>query len=142
MGNVQMRNPVLQMARPALAATALVAAAGVAQAVPLSYTNFTPINGWEKFASAVRAPGGALDTNGIVHLRGVLDQATGSNTQMFTLPVEFRPNKVVYLPIGVSNGHTGRITVYPTGEVYVNAFGNQSNAQDFTGLDGIIYSLN
>jgi hypothetical protein len=103
-----------------------------------SGTSFTPLtlqNGWIATKPGYASPA-ARSINGIVYLRGAM-LTPGTNAQAFTLPAGFRPNHTVYVPVSLVYGNNGRLVIYPTGVVDVEAEGGTfSNASYFTSLDG------
>lgn len=94
----------------------------------------TLINGWTNapFLTSNALAGGQY---GVVYFKGAIATA-GTNTQPFTLPVQFRPLTDVYVPIDLCNATKGRLLIRNTGVVIVQAEGAFSNAQCFTSLDG------
>jgi len=99
-----------------------------------SFTPLTPLNGWTNAAGFAKA--GARDINGIVHLRGVIT-ASSPTGEPFILPAAFRPNHTVYVPVSLCNASSGRLDIYPSGVVDVEAEGGTiSNAECGTSLDG------
>jgi hypothetical protein len=94
----------------------------------------TLINGW------TNAPFGTSDAAvreiaGIVHLKGAM-ATTGTNTEPFVLPTQYRPAANVYIPIDLCDATNGRLLIQPSGVVTVQAQASFSNAQCFTSLDG------
>ncbi len=71
-----------------------------------------------------------MDVNGVVHLRGgVKDGVIGLGTQIFTLPVGFRPTRLVAFA-GVSGTAFGIVQIQPTGAVEVVTGVNTSVLMD------------
>jgi hypothetical protein len=104
-------------------------------AAPSGFNALTPINGWTNapFSTGKAAAGNAY---GIVYFKGAIATA-GTNSQPFTLPVQFRPVTTVYVPVDLCNATKGRLWIQPSGVVTVQAEGGVfSNAQCFTSLDG------
>ena len=103
-----------------------------------SGSSFTPLtlqNGWTNYGLGT-ASAAARSISGIVHLRGAI-YTSGTNPQAFTLPAGFRPNHIVYVPVTLCSANNGRLVIYPTGVVDVQAEGGTfSNAGCFTSLDG------
>lgn len=100
-----------------------------------SFTKLTLKNGWTIGGST--APGPAVRSiSGIVHLRGLI-RTGGTNNEPFTLPAGFRPNHLVYVPVTLCSANNGRLDIYPSGIVQVEAEGGTwSHAQCETSLDG------
>jgi len=93
----------------------------------------TLINGWTNapFLTSNALAGGQY---GVVYFKGAI--ASGTSTQPFTLPVQFRPLTNVYVPIDLCNATKGRLVIQNSGVVTIQAEGAFSNAQCFTSLDG------
>ena len=53
----------------------------------LNFIPLTLINGWTYYAAGTRFPTGAIDKDGVVHLRGALYQSSGSNTIASVTPM-------------------------------------------------------
>jgi len=103
-----------------------------------SFTPLTPLNGWTGAANF--ASPGARTINGIVHLRGVIT-ASSPTGEPFILPAAFRPNHTVEVPVGLCGANNGRLDIFPTGVVDVEAEGGTiSHAQCGTSLDGAWYA--
>jgi hypothetical protein len=106
-----------------------------------SATGFTPltlVNGWTNapFATSNAA---IENLSGIVYFKGAI--ASGTNPVPFTLPVGFRPNTNVYVPVDTCNATNGRLLISPSGTVTVQVETAFSNAQCFTSLDGASFGL-
>jgi hypothetical protein len=128
------------MTRRAFAALALLAAlGGNAAAEPLAFEPLELINGWASFADTYR-PGIAIDSNGVVYLRGVMGQQSGSNLLAFVLPQKYRPQGLVYAPVALVSGRPGRLLIEPNGNVRIRSAALDSEAQILTSLDGVTYS--
>jgi len=55
----------------------------------------------------------------------------------FTLPAGLRPDHLVYVPVALCGANNGRLDIYPSGIVQVEAEGGTwSHAQCYTSLDG------
>ena len=93
-------------------------------------------NGWVGAPYSTRAPAAKL-TSGVVRLAGSL--AWGTAPEAFTLPAGFRPATRTYLPVDLCNATKGRLIIEPTGQTFVAAEGNFSDAQCFTSLDGVTF---
>ncbi|MGA2538423.1 MAG: hypothetical protein ABSF53_20605, partial [Terracidiphilus sp.] len=102
-------------------------------------TTLTLINGWTNAPYATSDAEVEL-VNGIVHFKGAI--AGGKSSEAFVLPPEFRPSSYVYIPIDLYYAQNGRLVIYPTGEVVVEAQNSFSNAVNFTSLDGASFALN
>jgi hypothetical protein len=128
-------------ATTALASMILATLLGAsASAAPLSWTVLTLQNNWEAYASTTRVPTVAIDAEGIVHLRGAMRGAGRILQQAFVLPLDFRPNKVVVVPV-FSEGKAGYLQIRPDGKVLVFA-DSVGGAQEFTSLEGVTFSKN
>ena len=71
-----------------------------------------------------------------------MHETSGSSDAPFVLPVQFRPNRDVYVPLDLLLGRIGRLRIQPDGVVHVLAADDFSNAQNFTSLEGMSYSIN
>lgn len=89
-------------------------------------------NSWVNFGTPYETAAFYKDSNGIVHLKGLIKSGT-VNTIAFTLPVGYRPLKALLFPNG-SNGSIGISVIDSTGGVNP-AIG--SNV--YFGLDGITF---
>ena len=103
-----------------------------------SGSSFTPLtlqNGWLNYGLGFASPA-ARSISGIVHLRGEI-YTNGTNTEPFILPAALRPNHKVYAPVTLCGSNNGRLDIYPTGEVLVEAEGGTwSHVQCGLSLDG------
>jgi len=102
----------------------------------LSFESLTLENGWVTYPDT-RPPAGALDAQGIVHLRGGMGD--GSSPILFKLPARLRPSSVIYVPVDLVNGHPGRLGIQPDGIVYVISAGTFADAKAFTSLEGVTF---
>jgi len=103
------------------------------------------------YAHRVQGPHGldqaalAKSVDGFVHFQGYLTSADPTfPNYLFTLPAAFRTNQQVTVPVALGavpsqtlNGW-GQITIYPSGDVYVN--GNPYSYAAGTSLEGAFYS--
>jgi hypothetical protein len=129
-----------------------VALGGIAGALPgsnrvtnndvkdLNYTNLNLKNGWSRAFGAYR-PAVALDAQGVVHLRGAIAQGIAGSDNFARLPRAFRPNEDVFVPVDQTAANQGRVIIFETGQMHAvaEAGGSQSNAQNFTSLDGVTF---
>lgn len=104
----------------------------------VSPTPLTLINGWVEYPNGT-ATAQVEKVGGIVHFKGAI-RTTGSSAYPFVLPAGFRPAKVVWLPVDMSNAQNGRLIISPSGVVEVEAEHSFSNAQGFTSLDGVSFA--
>jgi hypothetical protein len=113
--------------------------AASSRAATATFQPLTLVNGW------VNAPfsttnAGVTVVSGKVQLRGAIN-TTGTNTVPFTLPVGFRPNTDVYVPINLCDSAKGRLYIQPNGTTSVQVEGGVwSNAQCFTSLEGASFA--
>lgn len=106
-----------------------------------TFTPLSLLNGWTTTPFSTAAPATAL-VSGKVYFRGAM-QTSGTNPSPFVLPVGRRPNANVYLPINLCAATKGRLFIQSSGAVTVVAEGGTfSNAQCFTSLDGVSFSVN
>jgi hypothetical protein len=115
---------------------------GSADAAPLEFKTLILLNNWERYSVDTGVPAVALDSSNVVHLKGAMFQATGSNAFPFLIPPKFRPNRIVFVSVDLINGRSGRLGIQPNGTVFVQAAGTFSDAQNFTSLEGVTYSKN
>jgi len=102
------------------------------------YNALTLINGWAGGAYSTSAPAVAL-IGGVVRLKGAMS-TSGTNTEPFLLPAGLRPSANVYVPTNLCNSAKGRLLIEPSGDVFVQAENNFSDAQCFTSLDGVSFT--
>jgi hypothetical protein len=103
-------------------------------------TNLTPLNPWTVTPYATRAPAVKI-VDGFVRFQGAI-RTFGTSSNVFVLPVGFRPSVNVYVPVTLCNAAKGRLDIYPDGNVYVEAEKNFSDATCFTSLEGAAFPLN
>lgn len=109
--------------------------------LPLTdFSALTLINGWTNSPFST-GPAAASVSGGIVTLRGAI-ATTGTNAVPFTLPSAFRPSTNVYVPIDTCAATKGRLFIQSNGTVTVEAQRAFSDAQCFTGLDGVSFARN
>jgi hypothetical protein len=125
------------------AAVALpLSGAAAAQAAPATTQAFTPLtlhNGWVNYGNG-SARAAVTRINGIVYLKGGI-KTTGNSSVPFTLPAGDRPAHIVYVPVDLCTGDSGRLNIAPSGVVSVQADGGTwANAQCFTSLDGVSFA--
>ena len=101
---------------------------------PVHWLNAATVNSWTLYASGYAPAGYAKDNNNVVHLRGGISGGSSGSTA-FTLPVGYRPNHYLFLPIYTVSGSVGSVEITPAGAV--EPFG--SSASSYTGLDGISF---
>jgi hypothetical protein len=129
--------------KAALAALAIGAALCTsAAAATLTYQAMALKNGWQRYSNAVAAPGAALDSENVVHLRGAMFQTGPANQAPFILHVKFRPNRTLFVPITLINGRPGRIAIFASGSVLIEAGNSFDDARGFTSLEGVVFSKN
>ncbi len=102
------------------------------------FTSLTLLNGWHGYGGGT-ANAAARLISGIVHFRGAI--SSGSNSRVLTLPKALRPAKLAYIPVDLCNANNGRLEVWPTGAVYVDAEIRFSDATCFTSLEGASFAL-
>jgi len=121
---------------PLLLAGALSGSA-FAGSTALVWKPLTLLNGWTTY---YRDPAIAVDAQGVIHFRGSIYQATGTNQQIFTLPPAYRPSfSYIYLTVDTVDSSTNRIYFGTDGKVYADAV-TYSDIQDFLSLEGVSYT--
>jgi hypothetical protein len=118
----------------------LLVLSGQVVAAPLEWTKLTLINGWKRYTVNTRPATVAIDSNGMVHLRGAIHQPTGNSAFPFVLPVEFRPSANVYVGINLLNARAGRLVIQPDGVAFIQPAGAYVDAQGFSSLEGVTFS--
>jgi hypothetical protein len=108
---------------------------------PLGWHNLSLLNGWTDYNDPGREPAYAVDAQGIVHLRGAILQQAGSSANFARLPPRLRPSSEVWLATDLFDAAPGRIEIETAGFMFAEAFGSFVDAQDFTNLDGLTWSL-
>jgi hypothetical protein len=104
-----------------------------------SFTSLTLQNGWTNAPFSTTAAA-VENVSGVAHFKGAI--ANGTTGLASTLPVGYRPSTDVYVPVDLCNATKGRLYVQPNGNVTVQAEnGTFSNAQCFTSLEGVSYSI-
>jgi hypothetical protein len=121
---------------------------GICLPIGATWIAATLTNGWLQYGSPYAPAGYWKNTDGVVYLRGVVKSGpvTGSaakspgwtprsaaNAAIFTLPVGYRPDKGLVIPV-ISNNTVGRIDINTDGTV-VAAVGNNISFS----LDGISF---
>ena len=123
------------VAVPLAGAATAQAATSAPHTLTITWTSLALRNGWADYGNHTAAPA-VTKINGIVHLRGAIT-ASSATGEPFILPAAFRPNHTVYVPVGLCNAHSGRLDIYPSGVVDVEAEGGTiDNAECGTSLDG------
>lgn len=101
-------------------------------------------NNWVDFGVPERPAAYAVDTQGIVHLRGVI-KGGSSGTAAFTLPasVDVGSDEIFIPVVSDDNSYISAIEIFD-GSVYpTSGGGDPSDAvTGFTGLDGVTFSAN
>jgi hypothetical protein len=109
-------------------------------ATPPPTTPLSPQNGWTGGPYGTASPQAAAlgDT---VYLQGAMT-TSGTNPVAFTLPPGLRPQYNRFVLVDMCNGTSGRLDIYPNGDVQVETEkGAWNNAQCFTSLDGVSFIL-
>ena len=92
----------------------------------------TLLNNWVRHSTQYNAPGYFKDSMGVVHLRGLVKNGTASD--IFRLPVGYRPARRELLPVCIDPNIGGRVDVLTSGRVY-----RVSGASGWVSLDGITF---
>lgn len=110
--HVDKLNPILRALPPA----------ADGQLVQMTWIQITAfLNGWSNLGSTFARAAYMLDTQGFVHLRGLILNAAGQgpNIPAFVLPVGFRPAKQeAFFVTSEGAGAGTRLDVFPNGEVW------------------------
>lgn len=96
----------------------------------------TLLNSWVNYGSAFAAPTFYKSTDGIVHVSGLIKNGTATpGTQLFVLPVGFRPAKIGFhqvTSIGGGGYELGSVQSYDTGEVTIEDGANTLFSIEFS----------
>ncbi len=128
---------VLAACLVAFAALGGAATAG-SRASKITFTNAKLLHNWKYGGNDSAQPGYAIDSLGVVHLRGGLSGGSKSATAAFALPPALRPTQDTYVPVYaggtlfICGTHT-RATVCKPGDVFPEAPG------PYWSLDGISF---
>jgi hypothetical protein len=99
------------------------------------WINVTYLNSWVDFNTTYFSVGYLKDVYGYVHLRGYCKSGTTANP--FTLPIGFRPEKSIIIPVySVPSGTTvvPSVTISNAGVVTLANYSNSG-----VSFDGIVY---
>jgi hypothetical protein len=107
----------------------------------LVWHKLTLVNDWENANSNLRAPAWAVDAQGIVHLRGGMDETAAISGKFTTVPVAIRPTVSVWMATSLLGGQPGSIAIDPLGRAYAFDPTLGGNERSFTSLDGVTYAL-
>jgi hypothetical protein len=126
------------VAVPLAGAATAQAATSAPHALTSSWTSLTPQNGWVDYGNGTASPA-VTNISGIVHLKGAI-ATSGTNPVPFTLPVGDRPANTVFVPVDLNGATAGSLEIDPSGLVTVGYEQSWSDAQGFTGLDGVSFA--
>lgn len=99
-----------------------------------SWQTPTLLNSWINNGGGFSTAQYMKDPFGFTHLKGVITGGT-SATDIFTLPVGYRPAENSIFPVMIFGNALGRCTVYSDGRVYATL----ASASGFFTLDGISF---
>jgi hypothetical protein len=102
------------------------------------FTTLSLQNGWVNTGYGTRPPAAKV-IGQRVHFQGAMQ--SGTSQTVFTLAPAFRPNATAYVPIDLCNAAKGRLVIPPSGVVRIETFGNFTDAQCFTSLEGAWFAL-
>lgn len=105
----------------------------------LSWTNVSTFaNGWSAYGAGYSTPAYRKDSNGVVHLKGLIQSGTIGSVA-FNLPAGYRPPEHMLFACESSNGSStfGVTDIQSTGDVTPKVGGNT-----FFSLDGISFYAN
>jgi hypothetical protein len=107
----------------------------------LNHTLINLANNWTNYGNGTRGPAFRND-NGVIRLQGAISTtSTNNNSLIATLPAAVRPPATVYQRVDLVNGKKGRVTIATDGSVYISSADVWRDAQSFTSLEGVTYSL-
>lgn len=129
----------------AVAATTTMAPAGAVDGSPETgapeldpLAPLTLVNGWSVTPYDTAPPAVGL-VDGTVVFRGAV--SGGSAAQITTLPEGMRPAATVYLPADLCGAVPGRLIINSLGQMSVESTTDFSDAQCFTSLDGVSFTV-
>jgi hypothetical protein len=100
-----------------------------------------PLTGtWTNSPYSTPPPAAALNCDGIVQLRGAAS-ASGTDVTILTLPANLRPATMVYVPVDLCGATKGRLNIFPSGVVNVQAEADATKASCFTSMEGASFAL-
>ena len=99
---------------------------------PNTWYNFTFENSWVNYGSTWRTAQYSIDSNGFVHLRGLVKNGSTS-ADITSLPIGFKPVMDEIFSVRTSGGTT-RIDIKTDGDVYANP-----GHATWTSLSGITF---
>ena len=126
------------VALPLAGAATAQAATSAPHTFTSSWTSLALKNGWADYGFGSAAPA-VTNINGIVHLKGAI-ATHGTNNVPFTLPAGDRPATDVAVPVDLGGSDAGLMSIAPNGVVSVEPEQSWSDAQAFTGLDGVSFA--
>lgn len=108
------------------------------QVKPLQWHRLTLQNGWQiADGGAEGAPAYAVDAQGLVHLKGALQNGTSI---AFTLPAKLHPVHELWVVVDEALAETGRLNIFNNGAVVIEDDPDHSGAAtDFTSLEGATF---
>ena len=106
---------------------------------PDGFHDFAFKNGWT-VADGITGVPAARKIGNIVHLTGAMQTSLENNTP-FKLAKAFRPSHRAYAKLDLCAATTGGMTLDADGSVHVYPEGDFSDAQCFTSLEGVSYSV-
>jgi len=101
----------------------------------LTWHDPTMLNSWARYDTDHNSPQYAKDSNGFVHLRGLIGSGSSASADMFVLPVGFRPAYASIFPGVAYNSVFCRINVGADGGVNAAVSGSTT----WTCIDGIVF---
>ena len=91
-------------------------------------------NSWVRFSTSYQIPSYAKDSDGFVHLRGLIKSGTSATADITSLPSLFRPNESE-LHASIANNAICTIAIASDGDVWASNGGSTA----WTSLEGIIF---
>jgi hypothetical protein len=113
----------------------------------LTWTDCTMENGWtDHSGDGFQVPQYAIDSNDIVHIRGVANGAAATGTVMFQLPSGFRPATsnlfgVVVTDSGATSWLGAGCSITTGGNVSIQSITGGNITPDYAPLGGITFSI-
>lgn len=102
------------------------------RSTPTGWIEPTLLNGWVNYDSAWDNVAYCLDSDGFVHVKGMIRTGTtAANTTLFTLPVGYRPARNMIFAGRMSGNLSFELRVFSTGAVLIGDSGGSATWTSF-----------
>jgi hypothetical protein len=95
------------------------------------------VNGWDNVVGPFSKAGFYKDSQGVVHLKGNIDTATGDGAGAFTLPPGYRPSEFLIMPAGSVEAAAAQLGVSSNGGMNPTCFSAGTACE--VGIDGLTF---